>query len=91
MEAFSIKLRNKTALIDHKTTEGLVNTDNRPWLNVPRIIRDFFLPFDFDVVVGAPNLVNVYGYAVEVPPVEGGGLINMVEPPDQVVDRDAAH
>lgn len=91
MKTLSIKLRNKTAFIDDETAEGLVNADNRPRLNVPCIIRDFFLPFDFDVVVGAPNLVNVYGYAVEVPPVEGGGLINMVEPPDQVVDRDAAH
>ena len=38
-----------------------------------------------------PELVSVYGCAVEAPPVEAGGLINMVKPPDQVVDRDAAH
>jgi len=91
MKALSIKLRNKTAFIDDEPAEGLVNTDNRPRLNVPRIIRDFFLPFDFDVVVGVPEFVCVNGCAVEVSPVEGGGLINMVEPPDQVVDRDAAH
>jgi hypothetical protein len=38
-----------------------------------------------------PEFVSVYGCALKVPPVEGGGLINVVEPPDQVVDRDAAH
>ena len=91
MEALSIKLRNKTAFIDDETAEGLVNAANRPWLNVPRIIRDFFLPFDFDVVVGVPEFVSVYVCAIKVPPVEGGGLINVVELPDQVVDRDAAH
>ena len=91
MKALSIKLRNKTAFIDDEPTEGLVNTDNRPRLNVPRIICDFFLPFDFDVVVGMPELVSVYGCAVEALPAEGGGLINVVEPPDQVVDCDAAH
>ena len=89
MEALSIKLRNKTAFVDHKPTEGLMNTDNRPRLNVPRIIREFFLPFDFDVVV--PEFLSVNGCAVKVPPVEGGGLINVVGPPDQVVDRNAAH
>ena len=91
MKALSIKLRNKTAFIDDEPAEGLVNTDNRPRLNVPRIIRDFFLPFDFDVVVGMPELVSVNACTVEVPPVEGGGLINVVEPSGQVVDRDTAH
>ena len=91
MKALSIKLRNETAFIDDETAEGLVDADNRPWLNVPAIVRDFFLPFDFDVVVGVPEFVSVYGCALKVPPVEGGGLINVVELPDQVVDRDAAH
>ena len=91
MEALSIKLRNETAFVDHKPTEGLVNADNRPRLNVPRIVRDFLLPFDLDVVVGVPKLVSVDFRAVKIPPVEGGGLINVVEPPDQVVDGDAAH
>ena len=91
MEALSIKLSNKTAFIDHKPIEGFMNTDNRTRLNVSAIARDFFLPFDFDVVVGVPEFVCVNGCAVEVPPVEGGGLINVVEPPDQVVDCDAAH
>ena len=91
MEAFSIKLCNKTAFIDHKPTEGLMNTDNRPRLNVSAIVRDFLLPSDFDVVVGVPKLVDVDCRSVEVPPVEGGGLINVVEPPGQVVDRDTAH
>ena len=44
---------------------------------------------DFDVVV--PEFLSVNGCAVKVPPVEGGGLINVVGPPDQVVDRNAAH
>lgn len=91
VEAVSIKLRNKTAFIDDETAESLVNADNRPRLNVPCIIRDFLLPFDFDVVVGVPELVYVDFCAVKVASVECGGLINVVEPPDQVVDCDAAH
>ena len=91
MEALSIKLRNETAFIDHKPTEGLMNADNRSRLNVPLIVRDFLLPFDLDVVVGVPKLVGVDFRAVKIPPVEGGGLINVVEPPDQMVDGDAAH
>ena len=91
MEALSIKLRNKTAFIDDETAEGLVNADNRPWLNVSAIVRDFLLPSDFDVVVGVPKLVDVDCRPVEVPPVEGGGLIDIVKPPGQVVDRDTAH
>ena len=91
MEALSIKLRNETAFVDHKPPEGFVNADNRPRLNVPLIVRDFLLPSDFDVVVGMPKLVNVDFRAVKTPPVEGGSLINVVKPPDQVVDRDAAH
>ena len=42
VEALSVKLRNKTAFIDNETAEGLVNADNRPWLNEPRIICNFF-------------------------------------------------
>ena len=91
MKAFSIKLCNKTAFVDHKPTEGFVNADDRPWLNMPRLIRDFLLPSDFDVVVGMPKLVGVDFRAVKTLPVEGGGLINVVEPPGQVVDRDTAH
>ncbi len=91
MEALSIKLRNKTAFVDDKPTEGLVNADNGPRLYVPLIVRDFLLPFDFNVVVGMPKLVNVDFRAVKIPPVEGGSPINIVKPPDQVVDRDVAH
>ena len=91
MEALSIKLSNETAFIDDKPTEGLMNADNRSRLNVSLIVRDFLLPFDLDVVVGMPKLVGVDFHAVKIPPVEGGGLINVVEPPDQMVDCDAAH
>ena len=49
------------------------------------------MPADLDVIMWMPQFVAVYLSAAEVLSVERGALVNIVEPPNKLIDSHTAH